>query len=71
MFEDVNISGSSQRPHYIFIIENLQKFFGLNDWLNTYNIRALEYDPTHNALITDLENLWNKVDITRKDRLSL
>lgn len=71
ILEDVNIIGSSQRPHYILTKEKSQNFFGLNDWLNTYNIRALEYGPTHDDLITDLENLWDKVDITRRDQPSL
>lgn len=71
ILEDVNIISSSQRPHYILIKEKSQNFFGLNDWLNTYNIRALEYGPTHDDLITDLENLWDKVDITRRDQPNL
>lgn len=71
ILEDVNIIGSSPRPHYILIKEKSQNFFGLNDWLNTYNICALEYGPTHDDLITDLENLWDKVDITRRDQPSL
>ena len=71
ILEDVNIIASAQRSHYILTKENPQIFFGLNDWLNTYNVRALEYGPTHDELITDLENLWNKVDITRRDQPSL
>lgn len=71
ILEDVNIIGSSQRPHYILIKEKSQNFIGLNDWLDTYNTRALEYGPTHDDLITDLENLWDKVDITRRDQPNL
>lgn len=71
ILEDVKIISSAQRPHYILIKENPQHVFSLNDWLDTYNIRALEYGPTHDDLITDLENLWNKVDITRRNQLSL
>lgn len=71
LLEDVNIIGSAQRSHYILTKENSQNFFSLNDWLNTYNIRALEYGPTYDDLITDLEDLWNKVEITRRDQPSL
>lgn len=42
--EEVNIVGSSgKRPHYALILKGSQNQFGLIDWKETYNIRALEY----------------------------
>ncbi|MEM7760543.1 MAG: hypothetical protein AAF298_20790 [Cyanobacteria bacterium P01_A01_bin.40] len=37
----------------------------MNDWRETYNIRALQYDPTHNNLVSDLENLLEQVNYKR------
>lgn len=71
ILEDVNIISSTQKPHYIVVKENSQNLFGLNDWKETYNIRALEYGPTHNDLIIDLENLLESVENIRSNQLSL
>ena len=65
ILEDINIIGSGKRPHYILIREKQQNRYGLKDWRETYNIRALEYGPSHDDLIGDLDNLLYEVNCTR------
>ncbi|MDJ0903798.1 MAG: SIR2 family protein [Xenococcus sp. MO_188.B8] len=65
ILEDIHIIGSGNRPHYILIREKQQNVYRLNDWRETYNIRALEYGPNHDDLVTDLENLLEQVNYKR------
>ena len=65
ILEDINIIGSGNRPHYILIREKQQNVYGLSDWRETYNIRALEYGPSHDDLVTDLDNLLEQVNYKR------
>lgn len=65
ILEDVNIIGSAQKPHYILAKEKSQNSFGLDEWRETYNIRALEYGPNHDDLIIELKNLFERVDSIR------
>jgi hypothetical protein len=39
--------------------------FAIRDWHKTYNVKALEYGPEHENLITDLEELLARVDAMR------
>jgi hypothetical protein len=65
LLEEVKITSSGNRPHYILIKEGSQIDFGIRDWHKTYNVKALEYGPDHNDLITDLEGLLRRVDAMR------
>jgi hypothetical protein len=65
ILEDINIIGSGNKPHYILIREKQQNIYGLKDWKETYNIRALEYGPNHDDLVTDLDILLSEVNYIR------
>jgi len=65
LLEDVKITGSSERPHYAIIKKNSMSTLELSDWRKTYNICALEYAPTHNDLLIDLQLLLEHVDRER------
>lgn len=71
ILEDVNVITSAQKPHYILIKENSQNLFALKDWQETYNIRALEYGPNHDDLITDLETLLDSVIYIRSTQYTI
>jgi NAD-dependent SIR2 family protein deacetylase len=65
MLEEVKITASAYRPHYILIREGSQNEFALSDWEQTYNVKALQYGPDHSNLIDDLENLLQHVEAAR------
>lgn len=69
MLEDIALVGSGRRPHYVLIKQGEHDLFVVKDWSESYNIQALEYGPTHENLIDDLEILFSDVDEMRK-RLS-
>lgn len=70
ILEEVRITGSSDRPHYAVIKKRSMNKLELSDWKKTYNISALEYGPTHNDLLTDLQQLFAKVDHERSTNMS-
>lgn len=71
IIEDVNIITSAQKPHYILIKRGSQNYFNLSNWKQTYNIKALEYSPTHDDLVTDLGTLLDSVNEIRSKQLNL
>ena len=68
LLEDVQITGSSQRPHYALIRRKDQNLVTMQDWKKTYNISALEYGPSHDNLI---ECLLKLVDLVENERAIL
>jgi hypothetical protein len=58
--------GSGRRPHYALIKEGVHDPFVVRDWNESYNVEAIEYGPTHDSLIDDLEMLFADVDELRK-----
>lgn len=65
LLEEVKITASSNKPHYILIKQGSQTEFALRDWIKTYNVRALEYGPDHDDLTTSLVALSARVDVIR------
>jgi NAD-dependent SIR2 family protein deacetylase len=65
LLEEVNITASSNRPHYILVREGSHSDFALNDWEQTFNVRALRYGPDHANLLDDLEILLQHVESAR------
>jgi len=65
LLEEVKITASSDRPHYILIREGSQSEFAIQDWQQTYNVRALRYGPDHANLVEDLEEFLQRVEALR------
>jgi hypothetical protein len=65
LLAEVKITASSDRPHYVLVREGSQSAFAVEDWQQTYNVRALQYGPDHGALIQDLEDFLQRVDAVR------
>jgi hypothetical protein len=65
LLEEVKITSSSAKPHYAVIKEDTKTALALSDWKNSYNICALEYGPTHDDLIQDLQALLALIDEER------
>lgn len=65
LLEDVKITASAERPHYVLIKSKSQDMFSMSDWKKTYNICPLEYGPSHADLVTDLRALQSLVETER------
>lgn len=65
LLEDVKILGSSVRPHYCLILKNSHSKFKMDDWESTYNVKSLEYGPSHDSLIENLAILLAEVENIR------
>ena len=46
LLEEVKITASAEKPHYVLIRKGVQGFFSVSDWRKTYNICPLEYGPS-------------------------
>ena len=66
VLEDVRITATSQRPHYALVLEGAHSSYAIQDWQEAFNIRALQYSPTHEDLIVALQDLQNRVDEHRR-----
>jgi hypothetical protein len=65
LLEEVKITASGSRPHYILIRRGIHHEFVVRDWQQTYNVRALQYEGSHDNLVKDLEVLRQKVEAAR------
>jgi hypothetical protein len=65
LLEDVKITASAEKPHYVLIRKGSQDYFSVSDWRKTYNICPLEYGPSHADLVDDLRGLQELVDKER------
>ncbi len=65
LLEDVKITASAERPHYVLIKKRSQDAFSISDWKKTYNICPLEYGPSHASLVDDLKSLQEQVETER------
>lgn len=65
LMEDVKILGTQQRPHYALVLKGKNSKFKIEEWRQTYNVVALEYEPDHDALTTDLLQLSDMVEAHR------
>jgi hypothetical protein len=62
LLEDVHITGSAERPHYVLIRKKTHDAIALADWRKTYNICPLEYGSSHEDLVADLRALLDLVE---------
>ncbi len=65
LLEDVKITASPNRPHYALLREGSHNHYAKHDLLSCYNVKALEYGPSHADLVTDLSVLLAEVDALR------
>jgi len=65
VLEEVRVTASNLRPHYALVLEGAQSEFALLDWEESYNIKALQYAPDHDALADDLSRLLTEVEDLR------
>jgi NAD-dependent SIR2 family protein deacetylase len=64
LLEDVKIIGKSSKPHFAIIKKGEHNFI-LEDWKETYNIEAIEYESDHENLIEELNTLSKLVEEER------
>lgn len=64
LLENVYIRTSSLKPHYNVTLEGVHASVK-KDWKNSYNIETLEYGPSYDDLISELEELKELVDGTK------
>lgn len=67
--EDVRITASGSRPHYVLVKRGANSSWELRDWLESYNIKALEYGPDHADLTAMLQELRTRVADLRSTQL--
>lgn len=65
LLEEVRITANPNRPHYALLRDGSHSTYVKRDLASAYNVRALEYGPTHADLITDLQELLAQVDAIR------
>jgi len=65
LLEDVKITASPSRPHYALLREGSHNHYAKHDLLSCYNVKVLEYGPSHADLVTDLNALLAEVDALR------
>ena len=65
LLEDVKIASSTTCPHYVLIRHGDQSPIKLNDWNNTYNIKALEYGTEYADLTIAIQDLADQVEELR------
>jgi hypothetical protein len=65
LLEDVRITASSHRPHYVLVLEGKTSPYMKRDWLDSYNVKTLEYGPSHDVLLDDLKALLEDVETIR------
>lgn len=68
LLEDVRVTASCNRPHYALALQGKNNVYSKQDWLASYNVKALEYGPTHDALTEDLSTLLEQVEEARLTR---
>lgn len=67
--EDVRITASGTRPHYVLVRQGANSVWELRDWQESYNIRALEYGPDYADLTKALQDLRSRVADLRSTQL--
>lgn len=65
LLEEVRITANPTRPHYALLKEGSHTFYEKQDLISAYNVKCLEYGPTHNELIIDLQALQSEIDSIR------
>jgi hypothetical protein len=66
VLEVVRVTATSQRPHYALVRAGEHSCYAIRDWQDAFNIRALEYGPTHEDLVIDLRDFQARVEDYRR-----
>ena len=69
LLDDVRVTASSNRPHYTLVLQDTSSIYSRQDWLASFNVKALEYGPTHDSLLDELGSLLALVVEVRSTRL--
>lgn len=67
VLQSIRNTSSSAAPHYIVIKEGVSKHI-IKHWEDTYNVRCLEYGPSHDNFQENIEELKNLVLGLREER---
>lgn len=65
LLEEVKFIANSKKSHYALFKEGSISSYIKEDLLSSYNIKCLEYSPSHRNLVTDLKNLLEQVEAKR------
>jgi hypothetical protein len=66
VLEDIRVTATTQRPHYALVRTAEHSCYAIRDWQDAFNIRALEYGPSHDDLTLDLRELLVRVEDYRR-----
>lgn len=65
LLEEVRITASPDTPHYALLKQGKHSKYIIDDLASAYNVRTLEYGPSHDDLIKDLQELKDQIDAIR------
>lgn len=65
LLEEVRITANPNRPHYALLRADSHSPYVKQDLESAYNVRTLEYGPSHDDLVTDLKELQEQIDAIR------
>ncbi|MCW2114432.1 SIR2 family protein [Bradyrhizobium elkanii] len=65
LLEDVHILGRHEKPHYALVRSGEANSVTIKDWLETYNVKVLEYGPKYEDLVPALDQLLELVNNER------
>lgn len=65
LLEEVRITANPNRPHYALLREGSHTKYVKQDLASAYNVRSLEYGPSHADLVTGLQDLQAQIDAIR------
>jgi NAD-dependent SIR2 family protein deacetylase len=71
LLEDVHILGRHEKPHYALIRSDEANPYTVKDWMDTYNIKVLEYGPEYGDLFPEMEALLEAVNGERASYISM
>jgi hypothetical protein len=65
LLEEVRITANPSRPHYTLLKAGSHSSYVTQDLHSAYNVRTLEYGPSHADLVTDLQQLFTQIEEIR------
>ncbi len=71
LLEDIHILGKHEKPHYTLVRAGQADPYSVKDWLETYNIKVMEYGNNYEDLIPEMEVLLEAVNGERASYISM
>ena len=65
LLEEVRITATADRPHYALQLTGSSNSYVKDDLKSAYNVQTLEYGPTHDDLVKELEALYVEIESMR------